>query len=98
MSNSPVVPRPKRVPVSFFTDGEMIALAASRAQVELLDGRAVTLIRWVTPRRTSQARVQFFSGSLLTVKKRDVVAVYLQDASSVVPTHSQTPPTRKIIT
>lgn len=70
--------RPKRVSVSYFTDGEMIQFAASRTKVELEDGRTATLIRWITPRRTSQIRVQFLNGNFVTLKKRQVIAVQVE--------------------
>ena len=74
-------PRPKVMPVSYFTEGEMIQFAAARSRVHLEDGRAATLIRWTTPRRTSQVRVQFFNGNFLTLKKRQVTAVEIQSTT-----------------
>ena len=70
--------RAKTVPVSYFTKGEMIQFAATRTRVELDDGRMATLIRWVTPKRTSQVRLQFLNGNFVTLKKDRVVAVHVE--------------------
>ncbi len=70
--------RPKTVPVNYFTDVEMIHFASSRTRVQLDDGRMATLIRWTTPRRTSQVRVQFLNGNFVTLKKRQVTAVQVE--------------------
>lgn len=77
MMSLPYIP-PSVVPVSDLSDLDMIGLAASRTRVRLDDGRSATLIRWVTPRRPSQIRVQFLSGSFLTVHKRRVVEVFME--------------------
>lgn len=71
--------RPKTVDVSYFTDAEMVQFAASRTRVHLDDGRRATLIRWIVPRKTTtQIRVQFFNGNLVTIKKNRVVAVEVE--------------------
>lgn len=76
-SHRPIVPA-WRIPVDQFTDTEMIHFAATRHRVELDDRRTATLVRWITPRRTSQARVQFYNGNFLTVHKRRIVTVFVE--------------------
>lgn len=69
--------RPLTAPVEQFNNAEMVQFAAKRSKVQLEDGRIVTLIRWRTPRRTSQVRVQFLNGNLVTLKLRQVKAVLI---------------------
>lgn len=70
--------RPLTVPVEHFTNAEMVQFAAKRTRVQLEDGRRATLIRWITPKRTSQVRLQFLNGNFVTLKKGQVVAVLVE--------------------
>ena len=70
--------RPLTVSVEHFTNAEMVQFAAKRTRVQLQDGRTATLIRWITPRRTSQVRLQFLNGNFVTLKKGQVVAVLVE--------------------
>lgn len=64
---------------SFFNDEEMRQFASLRARVELDNGRTGTLIRWATPKRPNTARIGFYSGSFLTVKRTQIIKIELPE-------------------
>ena len=72
--------RPSRtMPASFFNDDEMKQFAYLRVRVELDSGRTGTLIRWGTPKRPNTARVGFYNGNFLTVKRNQIIKIELPE-------------------